>query len=84
LSYTLELAMAPRLGLEVSPALVAFGELLTLPYTGMQAVIEDELCTNAALERLDPGECPICRGAWRTRCPVWSVPAHGGRTAHIR
>jgi RNA polymerase sigma-54 factor len=82
MSFTFELAMAPRCGLEVSPALVAFGELLMLPYAGMQAVIEDELCTNGALERLDPGDCPICRGAWRTRCPVCSVPAHVGGVDH--
>jgi RNA polymerase sigma-54 factor len=36
-------AMAPRVGLEVSPALVTFSELLLLPYSAMQAVIEDEL-----------------------------------------
>jgi RNA polymerase sigma-54 factor len=69
--------MVPRLGLEVSPALVVFGELLMMPYQGMQQVVEDELCANAALERLEPGECPICRGAWQTRCPVCSVPQPG-------
>jgi RNA polymerase sigma-54 factor len=74
--------MAPRFGLEVSPALVAFGEMLMLPYAAMQSVIEDELCTNEALARLDPGECPICRGALRTRCPVCSVPAHGRALDH--
>ena len=74
--------MAPRFGLEVSPALVAFGEMLMLPYQAMQQVIEDELCANAALERLDPGECPICRGALRTRCPVCSVPERGGGADH--
>jgi RNA polymerase sigma-54 factor len=74
--------MAPRFGLEVSPALVAFGEMLMLPYTAMESVIEDELCTNAALERLDPGECPICRGALRTRCPVCSAPARGHGVDH--
>jgi RNA polymerase sigma-54 factor len=74
-SFTLELAMTPRFGLEVSPALIAFSELLLLPYPAMQSVIEDELCANAALERLEVGECPICRGTWRTRCPVCSVPA---------
>jgi RNA polymerase sigma-54 factor len=82
LSFTLELAMVPRFGLEVSPALVAFGEMLMLPYTAMQSVIEDELRSNEALERLDPGECPICRGALRTHCPVCSVPANGGGADH--
>jgi RNA polymerase sigma-54 factor len=74
MSFTVELAMAPRLGLEVSPALIAFSEMLMLPYTAMQAVVEDELSANGALERLDAGECPICRGSWRARCPGCSVP----------
>ena len=73
-SFALEMAMAPKLSLEVSPALVLFGELLTLPCAAMQSVIERELCANAALERLDGGDCPICRGTWRARCPVCSVP----------
>jgi RNA polymerase sigma-54 factor len=78
LSFTLEMAMAPRVGLEVSPALVAFSEMLTLPCVAMQAVVENELCANAALERLDVGDCPICRGTWRTRCPVCSGPTARG------
>jgi RNA polymerase sigma-54 factor len=71
---SLELAMAPRFGLEVSPAMIAFSELLILPYPAMEMVIEDELDANAALERLEVGECPICRGSWRARCPVCSIP----------
>jgi RNA polymerase sigma-54 factor len=82
MSFTLELAMAPRLGLEVSPALIAFSEMLLLPYAAMQSVIEDELGENAALERLDAAECPICRGSWRARCPGCSVP--GGERTHDR
>ena len=78
MSFTLELAMAPRLGLEVSPALIEFSEMLMLPYLAMQSLVVDELCANAALERLDAGDCPICRGTWRTRCPLCSVPT-GGR-----
>jgi RNA polymerase sigma-54 factor len=74
LSFAFEMAMAPRIGLEVSPALVAFSEMLILPCAAMQAVVENELCANAALERLDAGDCPICRSTWRTRCPVCSVP----------
>ena len=79
MSFTFELAMAPRFGFEVSPALIEFSEMLMLPYVAMQSVIEDELCANAALERLDADNCPICRGTWRTRCPLCSVPT-GGRT----
>jgi RNA polymerase sigma-54 factor len=78
LSLTFELTMAPRLGMEVSPALVAFGELLMLPYPAMQDVVEDELQSNADLERLEPGECPVCGGSWRRRCPVCGVPSGSG------
>jgi RNA polymerase sigma-54 factor len=77
LPLTLEMAMAPRFGLEVSPALIAFSEMLILPYAAMQSVVEDELCANAALECLDADDCPVCRGTWRARCPVCSVPARG-------
>jgi RNA polymerase sigma-54 factor len=66
------------MGMEVSPALVAFGELLMLPYPAMQDVVEDELQSNPDLERLEPGECPVCGGSWRTRCPVCGV-LPGGR-----
>lgn len=68
--FSLELAMVPRVGLEVSPALVQFGEMLMLPYEAMHAAIDDELRANTALERLENGECPVCVGTWRTRCPV--------------
>jgi RNA polymerase sigma-54 factor len=78
--------MVPRFGLEVSPALVSFAEMLMLPYPAMQSVIEEELCSNSALERVDADECPICRGTWRTRCPVCCVPASrpiSGATRHV-
>lgn len=82
--FSLELAMAPRVGLEVSPALVMFGEMLMLPYDAMRAAIEDELLGNTALERLESGDCPVCLNTWRTRCPVCSGPAavrgHGPAT----
>ena len=85
MSLTCELSMVPRFGLEVSPALVSFAELLMLPYPAMQLVIEEELCNNAALERLDTGECPVCQGAWPTRCPVCSVALIGvGSGSHQR
>lgn len=57
------------------PALIAFGEMLMMPYAAMQSVVEDELSVNAALERLEAGDCPICRGGWRAGCPVCSAPA---------
>ncbi|MGY1807673.1 hypothetical protein ACI8AF_09905 [Blastococcus sp. SYSU D00669] len=62
--------MVPKLGLEVSPALVTFGELLMLPFEAMESALEDELSVNPALERIDGDECPVCRGAWRASCPV--------------
>lgn len=66
--------MAPRFRLEVSPAMVAFGEMLMLPFAAMQQMIDDELSNNPALERLDCAECPICHGTLRSRCPVCSCP----------
>lgn len=70
MSLAFELTMAPRLSMEVSPALIAFGELLMLPHSELQDLVEDELSANEALERQEPGECPVCRGSWRTRCPI--------------
>ena len=75
--FSLELTMVPKFGLEVSPALVQFGELLMLPYDAMRATIEDELRDNSALERLESGDCPVCAGSWRTRCPVCAGPVTG-------
>jgi RNA polymerase sigma-54 factor len=75
LSVALEMAMAPKVGLEVSPAQVAFSEMLVLPCAALESLVEAELSTNAALERLDAGECPICRGEWSNRCPVCATPS---------
>ena len=74
-SFALQMAMAPRATMEVSPAQIAFSQMLALPWAAMETLIERELSANDALERLDGGECPICQGAWRARCPVCSVPA---------
>jgi RNA polymerase sigma-54 factor len=68
------MSMAPRVGLEVSPAQVAFSEMLVLPCAALESLVDAELSTNDALERLDAGECPICRGAWSTRCPACAAP----------
>ncbi len=85
MSLTFELAMAPRLGLEVSPALVAFGEMLMLPHAELQCLVEDELSANAALERQEPGDCPLCRGAGRRRCTACAEPLRGpGPDRHQR
>ncbi|XVU29547.1 hypothetical protein ACQPZJ_21460 [Actinoplanes sp. CA-054009] len=77
MSVSFELAMTPRFGLEVSPALIAFGELLMLPYAALRDTVEDELSANAELERLETGECPVCRGSWAARCPLCGVPSAG-------
>jgi RNA polymerase sigma-54 factor len=74
LSFALQMAMAPKVGLEVSPAQVAFSEMLALPCSSMESLIELELSTNSALERLETRECPICRGTWSARCPVCALP----------
>lgn len=70
MSFTLELQTAPRLGLEVSPALVVFGELLLLPGHALRDLVEDELADNGALVRLEPGRCPVCRDRGRPGCPA--------------
>jgi RNA polymerase sigma-54 factor len=82
LSIALEMAMAPTVGMEVSPAQVAFSEMLVLPCAALESLVEAELSTNAALERLDAGECPMCRGAWSARCPVCAVPRRN-RPTHV-
>src|SRR3954468_6298755 len=76
------MAMAPRVALEVSPAQIAFSEMLALPCVAMETLVERELCANGALARLEAGGCPICPGArrprrpgaWRPRGPVGAGP----------
>jgi RNA polymerase sigma-54 factor len=80
MSFSCEFSLVPRLGMEVSPALVTFSELLLLPYAELQAVVEDQLADNGALERLDAGECPVCRGRWASRCPVCRTTPTAGST----
>jgi RNA polymerase sigma-54 factor len=72
------MTMAPRVGLEVSPAQVAFSEMLVLPSAALESLVEAELSTNEALERLDAGACPVCKGAWSARCPLCAAPFRGG------
>ncbi|WP_327632963.1 hypothetical protein OHB24_23495 [Kribbella sp. NBC_00482] len=72
MSFTFELAMVPRFGFEVTPALVTFGEMLMMPYAEMRSAVEDELSSNTALERLEIGDCPICRGRWQSACVACS------------
>lgn len=74
MSFALQMAMAPKVALEVSPAQVAFSEMLVLPCAAMELLVDRELSTNPALERVENGECPICRGTWSARCPVCAAP----------
>jgi RNA polymerase sigma-54 factor len=78
LSFALQMIMAPKVGLEVSPAQVVFSEMLALPCASMESMVELEVSTNPALERLETGECPICRGTWSARCPVCAPPRRRG------
>ena len=80
MSFVLQMAMAPKVGLEVSPALVVFGELLTLPCASMQSVVERELSANAALERSGRRRLPDL--PWHLAHPMPGVlgPARGGAT----
>lgn len=75
MNLTFEMGVAPGLGLEVSPALVAFGELLLLPYPAMRDVIDAEVGDNPALERDEDAGCPFCRSGPRMRCPLCRPPA---------
>ena len=53
----LSLALSPRLDLQVSPALLAFTEVLALSLAELEELVERELATNPALERPDGPEC---------------------------
>lgn len=56
------MAMAARVELRATPALVAFAQLLVLPVTDLAAVVERELSENPALDR---DERPTCAGCGR-------------------
>lgn len=53
-------AMAPRLEPRVSPALLAFAEVLALPLVGLEHLVEQELDANPALVRVERPACPGC------------------------
>jgi RNA polymerase sigma-54 factor len=69
------LAMTPRLELRVSPALLAFTEVLALPLADLEQLVERELAGNPALERVD---CPACPGCGRP-LPDGGCPMCSGR-----
>lgn len=72
MSMSLVFGLDPSLGLEVSPGLVAFGEMLMLPAEALEQAVADELDANDALERLEPDACPVCSDGWRGPCPACS------------
>src|SRR5262245_41565121 len=45
--------MAPQQAMRASPALLAFVQLLTLPRSELEQVVEEEVSRNPALERFD-------------------------------
>ena len=66
----IEYRLESRLDLRTSPALIAASEMLELPSHALDAVVQEVLEANPALERLDGAECAVCRDRWPTRCPV--------------
>jgi hypothetical protein len=50
--------------------LITFGEMLVLPMSAMQSVIEEALLSDPGLERLEQGACPVCHDVRPARCPV--------------
>ena len=70
MSFALEMAMAPRVSLEVSPALVVFGELLTLPCAAMESVVEGELARTPRWSASTPATARSAeaRGGLGARC----------------
>ena len=57
---TLTLEAVPLLEQRVSPELLAFAGLLSLPAGELESVVEHELEQNPALERLESLVCPVC------------------------
>jgi RNA polymerase sigma-54 factor len=64
-----------RPDLRISAAMVAASEMLELPAQALDSLVEEALADNPVLERLDPGECAVCRDRWTTRCPACSPGA---------
>lgn len=72
--------MEPALRLEtrlaISPALLAFTEMLALPAADLDGLVARELSANPALERADVPACPFCGSVTRGYCcPPGIVPA---------
>lgn len=77
----IEYQLESRFDLRTSPALIAASEMLELPWHALDAVVQEVLAANPALERLDAAECAVCRDRWPTRCPVCAPPGVAPRRA---
>jgi RNA polymerase sigma-54 factor len=55
----MSLVLAPKLQLQQSPMLLAFSELLFLPYDELAERVQRELSENPALERIGQQACPL-------------------------
>jgi RNA polymerase sigma-54 factor len=67
MNLALSLEATFRLDQRVSPEMIAYAELLTLPMDELESVIERELERNPALERIETRVCPLC-GISGPRC----------------
>jgi RNA polymerase sigma-54 factor len=70
-----------RPDLRISAAMVAASEMLELPSHALDSLVEEALADNPVLERLDGGECAVCRDRWTTRCPACSPGARSAGRA---
>jgi hypothetical protein len=61
------LTMAAGLDFRVSPRVIALAVLVALPVGELATIVEHELASNPALERIEPSACPAC-----------GANAHGG------
>jgi RNA polymerase sigma-54 factor len=71
----LDLRHEPRqtLSSDLSPALVAFTELLALPAAELELRIDREVAENPAIERVDSPACPWCGDPGSPQgCPICS------------
>src|SRR4051794_22373471 len=75
MSVGVSFEMTPQLEMRPSAALVAQMELLALPAVELEQVVERELASNPALERVERSVCPGCgRLLSRAHCP-WCARA---------
>ncbi len=73
--------LSQLLSLRTSPELIAAREMLQLPSMGLEAAVESELTDNPALERVEPGECPLCGSSWDAVCALCRSGRNAGRAS---